>query len=166
MPRKCTVCSSPDRDAVDTALLRGASFRDVANRFGVSHAAAFRHNGHMKRAAVRAVAESPEAYGRTILARMDELTIRAMRLLERLEKKEDARGAVAAVREVRGCLESLARLHGDVDHRQAREEHRPPRELPKLPAETQAKIAALVHAAILGRTPVVLEAELVEAAPS
>ena len=52
---------------------------------------------------------------------------------------------------------------GPATHRQAREEHRPPKDLPKLPAETQAKIAQLVHAAILGRAPVVIEAELVEA---
>lgn len=40
---KCTVCTHPQREAIDRELVSGISFRNVADRFGVSPTAAFRH---------------------------------------------------------------------------------------------------------------------------
>lgn len=48
LPRACTVCQHPDRDAIDTALRNGVSLRTVASRFAVGLHAAHRHaRGHV-----------------------------------------------------------------------------------------------------------------------
>jgi transposase-like protein len=43
MPRGCITCARPDRSAVDTALRSGETLRALAQRFGTSAAALFRH---------------------------------------------------------------------------------------------------------------------------
>lgn len=43
MPRGCTICIRTDRSAVDTALLSQETLRTMAQRFGTSPAALFRH---------------------------------------------------------------------------------------------------------------------------
>lgn len=44
MPRPCSVCTRADRAAIDQALLdAGTSYRAVAERFGISPPAMFRH---------------------------------------------------------------------------------------------------------------------------
>jgi hypothetical protein len=47
MPRSCTICTHPQRTAIETALMAGDAFRIIANRFGTSPAALFRHKGHL-----------------------------------------------------------------------------------------------------------------------
>lgn len=51
MPRPCSVCTHPQRQAIDQALIAGAVFRNIARRFGTSTTAVHRHrhahlNGH------------------------------------------------------------------------------------------------------------------------
>ena len=47
MPRVCTVCQHPDRCAIDEALVRGQSLRNIAKRCGTSVTALFRHKDHI-----------------------------------------------------------------------------------------------------------------------
>jgi hypothetical protein len=47
MPRSCTICTHPQRTAIETALVAGDAFRIIAKRFGTSPAALFRHKGHL-----------------------------------------------------------------------------------------------------------------------
>ena len=43
MPRPCTICHHPQRDALDQALQAGEAFRNIAPRFGTSTTALHRH---------------------------------------------------------------------------------------------------------------------------
>lgn len=43
MPRACTICAHPEREAVEAAMVNGESFRDIARRFRVGKDAAARH---------------------------------------------------------------------------------------------------------------------------
>ena len=43
MPRTCTICSHQQRDSIETALVRGASYRVISRQFRVSHDALQRH---------------------------------------------------------------------------------------------------------------------------
>jgi hypothetical protein len=43
MPRTCTVCTHEDRADIDSALLAGASLRDIARRVSLSKDAVARH---------------------------------------------------------------------------------------------------------------------------
>lgn len=46
--RRCSICSHPDREDIDSALRGGASLRAVAGRFGASKSALARHHRHME----------------------------------------------------------------------------------------------------------------------
>ena len=49
MPRACTLCVHPDRQAIETALHGGPSLRTIAARWSVSKTALLRHRDmHMK----------------------------------------------------------------------------------------------------------------------
>jgi hypothetical protein len=43
MPRTCTICNRPDRDAIEHAVVTGGSMRDIAGRYGVSKSSLYRH---------------------------------------------------------------------------------------------------------------------------
>ena len=47
MSRRCSVCESVDRPAIDELLIAGRSIRDVARRFGVSKSTLHRHCSHI-----------------------------------------------------------------------------------------------------------------------
>jgi len=48
MPRPCSICTHPKREAIETALSEGGSFRNVAARFGTSATALHRHRKHVQ----------------------------------------------------------------------------------------------------------------------
>ena len=57
MPRVCTVCVHGQRAEIDCALVAGEAFRYVAERFGTSATALFRHKAeHLPTAMVQAQA--------------------------------------------------------------------------------------------------------------
>jgi hypothetical protein len=43
MPRHCTICDHPSRDAIDQALVAGQSLRDIAGQYHLSKSALARH---------------------------------------------------------------------------------------------------------------------------
>jgi len=57
MPRTCSICGHPDREAIEKALLGPDSFRVIAGRFHVSRSALERHKAaHLPTAMVQAQA--------------------------------------------------------------------------------------------------------------
>ena len=43
MPRSCSICTHPQRQAIDQALMAGSALRNIAPRFGTSVTALHRH---------------------------------------------------------------------------------------------------------------------------
>lgn len=43
MPRVCTICTHPEREAIDAAIVGGESYRSITERFSVSAGAIARH---------------------------------------------------------------------------------------------------------------------------
>jgi hypothetical protein len=111
--RRCTVCGHDYIAAIDRALILGRPIRGIARTFGVSEDALGRHRTHLPRILVKAhdVAETVRAD--ELLAEATALQIKAWDLLETAEAQDDQRTALMAVREIRGCLELLARLLGE-----------------------------------------------------
>jgi transposase-like protein len=53
MPRACSICTHPDREAIDAALTGGDALRNIAPRFGTSTTALHRHkHEHLLRGAI------------------------------------------------------------------------------------------------------------------
>jgi|SRR5215469_362695 len=47
MPRICLACASPEREAIEKALVSGEPLRNIAKRVSISAAALLRHKNHV-----------------------------------------------------------------------------------------------------------------------
>jgi len=116
MPRSCTVCSHPDRQGIDQALVSGTSLRVVAEQFRLKPTSLHRHNHrHIPTSLARAHDARVVAAADGLLEQLEDLTAEAHRLKAKAEKKGDLRTALSAVRELVRMVELLAKLRGELD---------------------------------------------------
>ena len=114
MPRTCTICTHPERQAIEHALLRQEPFRHIAARTGTSTAALQRHKRDHIPLSLRKAQDAEEiAQADTLLDQIQELRIRAMGILEQAERAGDLRTALAAIGQAKGVLELQARVTGE-----------------------------------------------------
>jgi sugar phosphate isomerase/epimerase len=118
MARRCTVCTHPDRAAIDRELVARRPFRRIAQQFSVSIYAALRHHDdHLPEHLAKAEGAREVAEATDLLKEVGALRTKAYSLLLKAEREGDYRTALAGVREARGCLELLAELVGELDRR-------------------------------------------------
>ncbi len=117
MPRTCTVCSHPERPAIDKALVSGEPYRGIAKRYEASEAAMFRHREHLPATMVKAQAAGQVAQADDLLEQLQALRNKAMALLLKAEAAGDYRTALAGIREARACIETLLEVEGELDRR-------------------------------------------------
>jgi hypothetical protein len=110
MPRTCLACSSPERDAIDKALVAGEPLRNIAKRVSISPAGLLRHKNHVAQAVVKASENREERLGESLLDEMRRVQRKAWELLAKMESEGDHRGSIVALREVRECLKSLGEM--------------------------------------------------------
>jgi transposase-like protein len=120
--RPCSICTHAERAAIDRALASGASYRDVAKQFGVSHTAVYRHRKeHVPVALAQAVeAQAKERELRdaaALLAELDTLHSRTLTILERAERTGDLRTALGAIREARANVALIGEVLQLIDRR-------------------------------------------------
>jgi|GEM_PF-460771 len=119
MPRTCTVCSHPERAAINAALVNGESLRNIAERFGTSATALHRHKAeHLPAALTQATEAAEVAQADDLLAQVRDLQRRTLTILQTAERAGDLRVALAAIGQARGNLELLARLLGELQEQQ------------------------------------------------
>jgi hypothetical protein len=115
MPRSCTICTHPERDVIEQALITGQPFRYIAARYGTSATALFRHKqDHLPVALVSAQEAEAVAHGDSLLEQVRALQTKALTILARAEAAGQLTVALQAVREARGCLALLAQLLGEL----------------------------------------------------
>lgn len=118
MPRTCTVCSNEQREALDAALVMGTAYRELSSRYGVSISALSRHRrDHVSAALAKVTAEREVAGAESALDRIETLYRRALLVLDTAEGEGRASLSLAAIKELRGLVELLARLSGELDER-------------------------------------------------
>ena len=118
MPRRCTVCTSDERDAIDRALVAGTPYRGIARRWPVSADALARHHDeHLPAHLAKAQEASDVADAEKLLARLQRLLDSAEGLLTRAARDDDYRTALSGVGQARACLELLLEVEGRVDRR-------------------------------------------------
>jgi hypothetical protein len=115
MPRTCLACSSLEREAIDKALVAGEPLRNIAKRVSISPAGLLRHRNHVANAISKAQAQHQERLGETLLDEMRRVQRKAWELLAKTESDRDHRASIIALREVRGCLESLGEMLAKAD---------------------------------------------------
>ncbi|MBC7343069.1 MAG: hypothetical protein H5U02_11635 [Clostridia bacterium] len=110
MPRHCTVCGHPNVEEINKALLEGASYRDIAQRFAVSKDALFRHRQHLPAQLVAAHQAQEAIKAGNLLEQLNDLQRRTLAILEAAESGSDYGMALKAIKEARENLKLLAEI--------------------------------------------------------
>jgi hypothetical protein len=128
---QCSVCRSPQRQKIDEQLLAGRTEREVAKEVGLSRSAIHRHSAshlaeRLARARIRqerretrrpdppidAVVEKRAREDRDLAVELRALADRARVLVTKAEQREDAKTALAGVREIGRLIEIEAKVAG------------------------------------------------------
>lgn len=119
MPRSCTICEHPEREAIDRALVGGESAAGISGRYRtIGERAVRRHRtNHLPARMVMAEKASEVVEADSLLDQVGGLQRRALAILDKAEEAGELRTALSAIREARGNLELLAKLLGDLDER-------------------------------------------------
>ena len=118
MPRTCTVCTHPEREAIDRDLVGGRPVRETSALFRVSEDAVGRHKAeHIPPTVAKAQQAADVAQADDLLAQVRALRSKAMSILLAAEAQGDLRTALAGIREARACLELLLEVEGELDRR-------------------------------------------------
>ncbi len=119
MPRACTVCTHPERKAIDEALVAGESTGTLAGRYRTIDERALRRHRANHLPATLAKAEEAKEVSRAddLLKQVRALQAKTLNLLLKAESAGDLRTALQGVREARGNVELLAKLSGELDER-------------------------------------------------
>ncbi len=118
MPRRCAVCTHPDKEAIDQALVGGTALSALAALYRVSDDSLGRHkSNHLPAKLIVAHAAEEVAQADDLLSQVQNLQSRALAILDKAESAGDLRTALGAIREATGNLELLAKLLGELDER-------------------------------------------------
>jgi len=114
MPRPCTVCTHPDRDAIDRALAQSTPNRRIAAQYRLGEASVRRHRAEHLPATITKATEAAEVIrADSLLDQVRELQTRALALLDRAENGKIHEGC-AALRECRATIELIGKLTGEI----------------------------------------------------
>ncbi len=118
MPRTCTVCQHPEREAINRALVANEPFRHIAARFDTSTGALQRHKEeHLPAIMVKSQEAKETALADDLLSQVKALRNKAISILKQAEDAGDLRTALLGVREARACVELLAEMEGELNRR-------------------------------------------------
>ena len=118
MPRVCTICTHPERDAINTALASQEPYRVIAQRYAASPDAVYRHKiDHLPAKLAQAEAAKETALADDLLGQVKALRNKAISILGKAEAAGDLRTALLGIREARACVELLLEVEGEL-HRQ------------------------------------------------
>jgi len=118
MGRVCTICTHPERDAIDAALASGTAYSVVARQFEVGPESVRRHHGaHLSPALAAMEAAQQETDSATALDRVTRLIGRVERVLDAAESEGKSGGVLSAAAQLRPLIELLAKLTHELDDR-------------------------------------------------
>jgi len=111
MPRECTVCGHPERDAIEDAFIDGTPKRRIAAQYGVSEQAVRRHiREHLP--ALLSLARDAERAARadSLLDRIEALQSRTEAALLRVEGTDNYPAIFRGISELRSNLELVGEI--------------------------------------------------------
>jgi len=113
MPRTCTFCSHPDRDAIEHAVISGGVKRDIAGRYRVTKSSLSRHiASHLPATTIVRAEEADQDRAAGLRERLEDLYNRAEAILCEAEGAGRHNVSLASIRELRGILEFASKLAG------------------------------------------------------
>lgn len=112
MPRACSICTHPEKEAINAALIASETYRKIADRYGPSPQALMRHKEHLPVTLTKAAAAKETAFADDLLEQVKQLRNKAVNILAMAEKSGDLRTALMGIREARACIELLLEVEG------------------------------------------------------
>jgi hypothetical protein len=113
MPRVCTACTSPNREAIDRALVAATPLRTIADQHGVSKTALIRHKAdHLPAALVKGKEAKEEAHALDIVKQLKTINAVTFEILAAARKGRDSETALKAIDRVQRQIEMQAKLLG------------------------------------------------------
>lgn len=118
MSRVCTVCSCPDRPAIDAAIVAGTPYRDIALRFSLGLMAIQRHaTKHISETVARSQEAREEAQALDVVKQLKAINGAAMAILRDARAAGDPDTQLKAIDRIQRQIELQAKLLGDLDER-------------------------------------------------
>jgi len=115
MAQTCTVCRHDKRLEIDKACVSGKTDRGIAGQYDLSDSSVNRHrNKCLTRQLLKASEIKNVAHADTLLGDIRSLKDRAVSILDQAESGKELDTALRAIREVRGCIELLAKVTGEL----------------------------------------------------
>ena len=116
MPRTCTICTHPDRDAIDRALITHAPYRDIARQHGVGKDALWRHHDDHLPAILAKVHEARDiAHADHLLREANRLYAAATGIMDAAQQDGDRELALKAISAAGRMLGLLGELLGELN---------------------------------------------------
>lgn len=159
MPRTCTICASPKRNEIDSALIDGGTLRDIAGRFKVSKSAVDRHRAHITalvQAHTAEVAETLDSHISKAQGRAESLYAAAEEVLQGALKVGNAAAVLQSVRTACHVLSearALAELRGAREPASSADTTPIDEEIERFLAARDAELRAAVIAEMQGGPP-------------
>jgi len=116
VPRRCSICTHPERQTIDVALISSQeAIRVIARRFEVSKDALARHRRtHLPASLAKAYEAEEVAVADDLLSQVRDLQAHTLGILDSAKASSDHRVALSAIREARANIELLGRLAGEL----------------------------------------------------
>jgi len=115
MPRTCTICTHPEVHAIDGVLVAGQSFRNIAERYGTSATALFRHKSdHLPAVLVTGQEAREEAHALDVVKQLRDINAATLAILEDARDTHQSALALKAVDRVQKQIELQAKLLGEL----------------------------------------------------
>jgi hypothetical protein len=116
MPRTCTICTSPEREAINQALVASEPYRHIAARFGTSTGALQRHKADcLPVVMVKSEQARQVAHADDLISQVKGLRSKAIGILMKAEASGELKTALMGIREARACIELLAEMEGEIN---------------------------------------------------
>ena len=116
MPRHCTICEHPEREAIDDALLRNETLRKIAQHFETSITALHRHRrSHIPKALSRAKDAQEIARGDSLLDRLRQLNAETQEVLRAAKSERNHELRLKAIGRAEKQLELEGKLLGELN---------------------------------------------------
>jgi hypothetical protein len=112
--KTCSVCAHPERASIDAALVGKTSLRIIAGQFGTTKSALDRHRKCIPVSLKQAKQALEVTESTSLLSRIERLMSRMDLACQKATEKQDWFRAIAASRELRGCLELMGKLSGEL----------------------------------------------------
>ncbi len=118
MPRVCTICTHPDRAAINAALLAGTPLRSIAEHNGVSATALHRHKEeHVPATLAKAHEVEDVRQALDIVAQLKAINGAALTVLGEARRSGNGELALKAIDRIQRQIELQAKLLGELDDR-------------------------------------------------